>query len=1348
MSTAERIPIRDPARQTRASFAQERMWFLDAVDPESAMYNQLIMFRIRGTIDPALVDRSFETIFRRHEVLRTNLRVKDGLIYQDIASMGPVHLKYVDLSGSPRDIALADAEKLLDADARKPFDLRSEPLVRPRLFLLGQEDYLLAIVSHHSIMDGWSIGVFIRELTTLYGNLAEGRDSVHELPPLDIQYADYSAWQREKFDRGDYDEQLRYWLKKLDGELPVLALPLDHPRPPRQSYRGKAVTVILPRELTAAIKAFCRKEKVTLFMALLTTFNVLLYRHSLQEELIVGFPVAGRNHYQKEGLIGLCVNTLPIRSFLSPEMSFLDLLRQVRSSTLEAYDNQDLPYEKLVERLPVQRSMETTPVFQAMFQLRNFPRWNATVAGHPVERYESDDVMAKFDMMLDVTETGDKLLCRFEYPVALFDQGTIVRLSRHWQTLLEDIVADPGKPVSRLRVMPDDELGAVLAMGKGIAKAYPGDSTVDRQFEARAREHPDVVAVRHNEKTVTYTQLDACAGCLADRLRARGVRPGEPVAVFIDRSAELLAGLIAVLKAGGIYLPIDTADADSRIAGILEDARVQVIITGTAMAGRASKFSQKVIVVEEAMWTSGGTAAMGLTGPESIAYIIYTSGSTGKPKGVCVPHRAILRLVLNNDHVQVKTGDTVGFTASPAFDVSTFEIWGALLNGATLEIFDKEVLVSPARLKERLDESRPDALFLATPLFHVIATECPAAFQNVGDLMVGGDVLKTGPVASIMKNGPPARVINTYGPTEITTMCTWHHVKDVPGPGEKIPLGRPIANDYLYIMDEQLQPVPIGVTGELCLGGDGLATGYLHRPELTARAFVPDPYNAGRAIYRSGDLGRFLPDGNIEFEGRVDGQLKIHGFRVEIGEVAAMLETHPAVRKAIVRKCAGPGGFNALAAYLLKADCPAVPVGEIRKYLASRLPDYMIPASLMWIEAIPFLPNSKIDHRKLPEPVFDENSGTGQHLTSSEEISADMAAMADLWKEVLGTEAVGPDDSFFSLGGHSLLAIRLLGRIEEQFKMSLPMSIIMRAPTIRQILGAMKELGQPAAESSLIILNDGGSRPPIYCFPLVWGRLDSYYSFVCQMIDRQPACGLLSPGLADPAKIPDSLEALVAGYVREIRRHQPEGPYHLFGFCSAGPVAFEAARQLEQAGEKVGFLGIVDSQVPEPEEARGRARHYVRLARIKTAFAAKVAGQFRQARAGEKLNMLARLPGFVARQALPGPRKGALPSYPGWVTDAPEAERGVIAKNYDVLGRYRFGLYGGKVTLFSSSATVRYSRIAGGDAATMGWGRLARGGVKHYVLKGDHDSFRNEENARIVADVIAESIDEAHGRGV
>jgi len=1365
---------------TRASFAQERLWFLEALDPESALYNQLICYRIRGELDSGLLRQSIAEVVQRHSALRTNLIVANGLIYQHTSSIVP-DIITVDLPDKNYASPLEEAVSLVKQEARRPYDLASEPLIRPRLIRLGKNDLLLALVTHHTIMDGWSMGIMIREVAALYEALAQGLCAKTALPAPGLQYGEYSSRQRQAFERGEYAGQLQYWMERLSGDLPVLELPFDHPRPAMQTYDGRALTVVLPPHLTTALKKVGRTEKATLFMTLLAAFFTLLHRYSRQEDIIVGCPIAGRNQLDTEGMIGLCVNTLAIRASLVPGRSFRELLRQVKSGTLEAYENQDLPFEKLVEKVSVQRSLNIPPVFQALFQLRNFPAGTSAIDGCSIGRYEPDEVMVKTDLTLEITETAGGLSCRFEYPVALFDHDSVTRMAGYWQTLLADIAANPDTPLSGLRILTDDETRALLEMGKGPASRYPRKN-IARLFEERAGEFPEAVAVRHGDEQITYRQLDAWSGSLAVRLREMNVRKGDIVALFMERSVRMVVSMLAALKAGGAYLPFSPDEPESRIARMLESANVRAALTDPDHVPLLEKYLPAVSVVDDSAGNGEVPAAgrpccpEGEPGPEDPAYVMFTSGSTGTPKGVSVPHRGIARLVMDTDYIRIGPGDTVGHLSAPAFDFSTFEIWGALLNGATLVVIDKDVALSPPGLRAKIADCHIDILSVITPLFHAIVSEDPKTFCGLRHILVGGDVMDPAHAMTFLKHCRTTRLTNAYGPTENTTFSTYYDVKEEDCLKDTLPIGRPIAGDSLYILDDTAKPVPVGITGEIYVSGDGIAMGYLGRPGLSASKFLPDPFSPGRMMYRTGDLGRFRPDGNVRFLGRSDGQVKIRGFRVETGEVTAVLMSHPGVRQAVVRPYRGPGEVMSLAGYLVGTEeGTRVPAEELRQYVAGRLPPHMVPASFTWIDAVPLTPRGKVDYAALPLPRTAE-AGPAGGLAAD----ATTSGMACIWRKVLNLPDMGLDDDFFHSGGHSLLAIRLIAGIEEAFGVRLPVSMIFSAPTIRQMTAAVSTRTGVRGRTILITLNTGGGRPPLYCVHGVAGTLFEFSRLAQNAGDDQPVYGIQSPGLDGNGQPPERVEEMALQHIRTLRRKQPHGPYHLLAYCAGGAIAYEMACRLEEEQERPGVLGIID--YPAPHQDPGNPFWlFTRYVRENTGGALSHINEFILAGKEKRKDSIRGLPRFIIgkvkrlptelakkevflssepamRDGAPGPAGACTTAagqdithtaggYPAWIERIPEPQRSIAMKNFDATAAYCPGKYRGKIILFLSREIARNCKTDGIFQEGCGWGKLTTGSVVIHILEEDHESILLDKSMEQIARIIRNEIDRADNTG-
>lgn len=918
------IPRRQAGAPIPASFAQQRLWFLDQLEPDGSAYNVPAAFHLKGKLDLDVLRRSLDEIVRRHEALRTTFGAIDGSPVQRVAADRSVDLSVVDLSDRPGPDRTAELHRRLKEESHRRFALSEDLMLRAVLLRLDAEEHVLLLMMHHIASDGWSMGILNGELSTLYRAFAAGKPS--PLPELPIQYADFAVWQRQWLQGETLQAQLAYWKKQLD-RVPALKLPADRPRPSLQTYRGAKRSVRLPQALSEALKALSRREGVTLFMTLLAAFQTVLYRYTGQDDIVVGSPVANRTRVEIERLMGFFVNTLVMRTDLSGNPSFRELLGRVREVTLRAYAHQDLPFEKLIEELHPQRKANDNPLFQIMFVLQNAPRQALELAGLTVSPFEFDSEIVRFDLEVHLWEKPQGLAADFIYNADLFDGATIERMAGHFQTLLEGIGADPDESVSRLPLLPAAERERMLVEWNSTESDYPRHECIHRLFEAEAARAPDAVAVVFEGEQLTYWELNQRANQLAHRLEALGVGPEVLVAVCLERSPEMVVGLLAILKSGGAYVPLDPAYPNERLAFMLHDARAPVLLTQKNWADEPPNFSfstdNRTVLYLDTEWDAiaqeSAENPLSEVTAENLAYVMYTSGSTGQPKGICVPHRAITRLVLNPNYVALEPSDRIAQGSNCSFDAATFEIWAALLNGARLVGIAKDVALSPRDLAAQIQKQGITVLFLTTALFNQIAAAAPQAFTGLRHLLFGGEAVDPVWVREALKH-PPKRLLHVYGPTENTTFTSWHLVENVPEDAETVPIGAPISNTRIYLLDACLEPVPVGVAGELHIGGDGLARCYLNRPELTAEKFIPNPFSADPAarLYKTGDLARYRANGEIEFVGRIDHQIKIRGFRVEPGEIEAVLAQHPALRDAAVVARDDIAGDKRLVAYVLE----------------------------------------------------------------------------------------------------------------------------------------------------------------------------------------------------------------------------------------------------------------------------------------------------------------------------------------------------------------------------------------------------------------------------------------------
>ena len=1026
-SGGSRSPIERADRGTRLplSFAQSRLWFLEQLGGLGSAYHIRARRRLRGPLHREALGRALDRIVARHEALRTTFVMVNGEPEQRIAPEGVgFRLGEHDLSGHPD--AAAELERLAAEEGSAPFSLERGPLIRGRLIRMGPEEHFLLLTMHHIVADGWSTGVFFNEMGALYGAFQRGEPD--PLPPLEVQYADYAAWQRRWLDGEVLRQQSEYWGNTLAGAPELLELPTDRARPPVQDHAGGLAAVELDEELTAGLKALGARHGTTLFMTLLAGWAIVLGRLSCAEDVVIGTPSANRGRREIEGLIGFFVNTLALRLDLSGSPSVAELLGRVKARTLEAQDHQDIPFEQVVERVQPVRSLAYSPLFQVMFAWQS-----ASGAGLALQGLEAatgrgvSQTLAKFDLLLTLSERDGRIAGGAEYATALFERATVERYLGYLRVVLKAMADDDRQAVDALPLLSAEERRQVVEGWNATGAPYPRGVGVHELFEAQVRRAPHAVAVVDGDRSLTYAELNARANRVARALAARGLGADTRVAILIPRSAELVAAELAVLKAGAAYVPLDATYPAERTASMVADSGSPVVLSRSGETVPGLPGVERIDLDTLGEWSEDDLGVS--AGGEAVAYVMYTSGSTGEPKGVMVPHRAIAQLVLANGQVDLGPGDRVAMAANPAFDAATMEVWGALLNGGRVVVVDQDVLLDPHAYGRLLRERGVTALLITPVLFNQYAEVIPEALAGVRHVLTGGDRALPAAYARIQGESSRAAVHNCYGPTETTCFSVAHAIgaEDLADQNRSVPIGRPRANARAYVLDGAGAPVPVGVVGELYLGGAGVAHGYWRRRGLTAERFVPDPFGPepGGRLYRTGDLVRRRADGRLEFIGRTDFQVKVRGFRVELGEIEGHLAEHPAVSEGVVvAREDTPGGKRLVAYYVARA---LVEPDVLRTHLAGRLPEYMVPAAYVRLEALPLSPNGKVDRRALPAPDDDASATRGYEAPVGEV----EAALAEVWAEVLGLERVGRHDNFFELGGHSLLAVTLIERMRQ-----------------------------------------------------------------------------------------------------------------------------------------------------------------------------------------------------------------------------------------------------------------------------------------------------------------------------
>jgi amino acid adenylation domain-containing protein len=1334
----EAIPRRTTRETAPLSYNQQGLWVLSQLMPDTWLYQIPKAIRLTGRLNLAALRQTLDFIVARHESLRTTFTIVDDAPVQVIAEPFSLEMPLMDLSGMPD--SKAQAKRILSSEGRRPFDLEQGPLIRSVLLRLGEEEHILLITTHHIVTDGWSMGIFHREVMKLYEAFAAGQPA--HLPDLPIQYADYAVWHRKWFAGSVYDSQLAYWKNQYATLPPILELPSDHPRSSLQAYRaysGATQTLHLSKELTRKVNNFCREEEATPFMTLLAAFQVLLHRYTGEEDIAVGSPIAGRCMAETEPLIGLFINVLALRVNLSGNPTFRELLGRVKDTALGGYANQDLPFETLVRELQPDRTLAHNPIFQVMFVLQNEPIPPLEFGGLKIGHVQVDNVTTNFDLTLDIVERDDRYLIKFECNADLFEPETITRMMGHLEMLIAGIVDNPAQRISELPMLTPDERRQLLVEWVNTKADYPSNSTIQQLFEEQVRIAGDSVAVVSDGTQLSYRDLNALANQLAHYLRDCGVGPDTRVGLCVERSPKMIVALLGILKAGGAYVPLDPAYPAARLQLMIEDANVPLLLTEQKLAQRLPANSARIIcfedLAEEIAGRSADNPAVNTTA-DNLAYVIFTSGSTGRPKGVAVTHRNVLRLVKNTNYASFSADEVFLQYAPISFDASTFEVWGSLLNGAQLALMP----AGKASLKElgdALKRYQVTTLWLTAGLFHLMVDNHLDDLRGLKQLLAGGDVLSPPHVRKILAELPNCRFINGYGPTENTTFTCCYPVPDISAINGTVPIGRPVSNTYVYVLDGHMNPVPVGVPGELYIGGDGLARDYLNEPKLTNEKFIRDPFLAkpNARLYRSGDLVRYRANGEIEFLGRFDNQVKVRGFRIELGEIEATLGDHPSVRDAIVvvRK---DESDKQLVAYLTARAGTEMNVDELRNFVEEKLPDHMVPSLFVVLEEIPLSPSGKVDRLALPSTNGFKPKSKREFLAATDALEL---RLVKIWEKVLNVSPVGIDDNFFELGGHSLLAVHLFALIEKTFGRNLPLATLFQAPTIRQLARVLRHEQWPEPWSSLVVIQGQGKRTPFFCVHASGGNVLEYHDLARLLGPEQPFYGLQAKGLNGKEEPHTTIKEMAAHYIKEMREVQPEGPYLLGGRSSGGTIAFEMACQLNASGEEVALLALLDvypagyfKLLPQGNDLRARMQrrtqhvksHLRNLGQL--GFTEKFVYFF---------SKLKYAPAKIKHKVY----RRAYKLYQRMGRPLPAVLKNIEELNFIATRDYVPQIYSGRATLFSATdLTASYD-------VEDGWRKLVAG-LDVHKIPGNHLDIIKEPHVRVLAEKLTQSLEAAQER--
>src|SRR5579872_2302466 len=1158
------IPKRENRLNAPLSFAQQRLWFLEQLQPNTSTYIMANAVPMLAPVNVRVLEQALNEIVRRHEVLRTVFAIIDGSPTQVISECVSVQLPYADLTTLAEHDRQSQLTRFIN-EIRRPFDLQRGPMLRATLVRITPEQYVLYLAMHHIVADGWSLGLFAQELGAFYGAFFQGEPS--PLPELPVQYADFAIWQREWLKSEVMAKQLDYWKKQL-AELSTLNLrgtnlPLD------KAHRSAAETMQLSADLADNLKNLAQREGATLFMTVLAAFQLLLARYSGQKDVVVGSPVAGRTRIETESLIGCFVNMLVLRTDFSGNPSFSEVLRRVKETSLLAFENQQIPFEMLVEELRPQRDLTRSPLFQVMFALESSK--SVQSATRDVFYSVFNESIAKYDLTFNAAELEQGVLCSFEYDSSLFEASTIRKMMGSLEVLLNSIVQDPGRPVSELALLKPEEHRRLVVEWNRTKTPPATPECVHQLFEAQARRTPNRVAVSFERKRVTYRDLDAQANSIAQRLCECGVQKGHLVGICVERSVEMLASLLGVLKSGAAYVPLDPSYPADRLRFMQQDAGLKAVITQKHLSGLIGEGAE-ILCLENEQISRSTKALTPEARMDDLAYVIYTSGSTGRPKGVAISHGSVVNLLQSMQREPgVREDDRLLAVTTLSFDIAALELFLPLSVGAQVVIASRETAADPRLLTKKLRRSGI-SMMQATPATWQMLVDSGWTGDEQLRILCGGEALTRELANELVSRA--GEVWNMYGPTETTIWSSTCRVEHGTAP---VCLARGIDNTQFYILSEQYQLLPVGVPGELCIGGKGIAQGYWKRPELTKERFIPNPFRAidgYDTLYRTGDMMRYREDGKMEYLGRIDHQVKIRGYRIELGEIEAALREAGA-REAVVIDDQDGLGHKRLLGYFAGGDSTP-DKQELRQRLKQRLPEYMIPAVLIEVERLPLSPAGKVDRKALPKPLLSE-----KHEPRLEDPPQDALELQleRIWERLLGCQ-VGLQDDFFELGGHSLLAVRLFVEMEKVFSRSLPLATLFTAPTIEQLAAVLRRQGWEAPYSSLVPLQPRGTLPPFFCVHSLGANLVSYRHLAGRLGNERPFYGLQPQGLDGKLEPHSRVEDMAAHYINEIKTVQPKGPYYLGGVCLGGVVAFEMAQQLLMQGEQVERLVLIDSHFP------------------------------------------------------------------------------------------------------------------------------------------------------------------------
>jgi amino acid adenylation domain-containing protein len=1330
----------------RLSFSQERMWFIHQMAPESAAYNMSSSIHVSGEFDTAIVEQVFNTIIERHAILRTTFDIVEDAPVQIIAAARPITVPVIDLQSLNSVEQDTKVQELIQTNAAEPFDLVNGPLLRILIMKIGEQEHILFSSMHHIVSDQWSGGVLMREFAGIYNAFCT--NTAMSLADLPVQYADYSLWQREWLKGDLLNAKFAYWKKQLAG-LSVLDLNTDHPRPAVQTYNGAIEKLPLSASTIDAVRTLCRQEQLTPFMFFLGIFKILLLRYTGQQDVAVGSPIANRNWFEIEPLIGTFVNTVILRTQSMENPTFREFLSQIRDTSLDAFQHQDFPFEKLIEELQPVRDTSHSPLVQVLFNVQNAPVTLPSLYKDPVLTPlwpETRD--AQFDLTLSVT-TDIVPNMVLTYNTDLFKKDTIVRMLGHLETLFQDALTDPNKRILDLQMLTRAERERQLVDWNNTWLNYPQSLCVHQLVEIQAEKTPNAIAVQFNGKQVTYNQLNLSANQLAHYLRELGVTTETPVGLSMERSAEMVIGLLAILKAGGTYIPLDPLFPRDRLEYMLENSETNILLTHQQLQSKPAyqplkKDGLKVVNIDSDYQVISQQSTENLSPniePHNLAYIIFTSGSTGKPKGVQIPHRAVVNFLISmKEKPGLSANDKLLSVTTLSFDIAVLEVFLPLTTGACVVVAPGEDVYDGVALMQHISRDGITVM-QATPATWQMLID--AGWQGNKNLKIlcGGEALSKELAKWLTQHA--GSVWNMYGPTETTV---WSTICEITPTTDAITIGYPIANTRIYILDKNLEPVPVGVVGELYIAGDGVSRGYLKQPELTAEKFVVEPFSnkPDAYMYKTGDQARYLGDGRIEFLGRVDFQVKVRGFRIELGEIESVLNSHPDIRQAVTIVREDTPGDKRLVAYLLPEADSKIDIGNLRLYTKAKLPDYMVPSTFMVLDEFPMTPNRKVNRKGLPAPDAGQLT-TERNMVNPRTLTE--AKLLSIWEELLKRHPISVKDNFFEMGGHSLLAVHMFSRIKQEFDVNLPLATLFREATIEHLAQVIQDETGPGTWTSLVEIESQGNHPPFFCVHGLTGDILWFRNLAHCLAPDYPFYGLQSRGLDGIQSPLESIEDMAAHYIEEIRLLQSSGPYYLGGASFGGTVALEMAQQLLKQGEKVSLLAIFDDSPANIRVNTGSGKLRRRLNatfRIIRNFPGWL-NEFIQLGPSRMLQRVRRKLRLIQKTNKAQPDgleqfgAGDLIDFAGELS---AHRQQLITYNFQAVKKYNPKPYAGNVILFRA---LNRPLLNTNDPES-GWQQLAPGRVKVFDINSSHEGMFKESHVEDLAQKLRSSFSETQSQ--